>query len=257
MKDYTSNFSMEWRIHRDTQLDSKNGTGESEKTLVAKTGFDLGKMRGKLALDVGCGAGRFSEIMAKYGARVVAVDLSEAVYSVGRNVPEAQVVRADIMALPFAENTFDYIFSIGVLHHTPDTEKAFKMLPRLLKQGGELAVWVYSDEDLGMTVYNRISECYRMVTTRLPLKVLYRLCYLAIPLYYLKKIPILGQVLTVLMPSSTHKGWRWMVLDTFDWYSPKYQWKHTYSEVERWFRDAGLTDVAKLKIPVAVRGIKQ
>ena len=48
--------------------------------------------------------------------------------------------------------------------------------------------------------------------------------------------------------------WRW--LDTFDWYSPKYQWKHTYEEVEGWFREAGLVEIHRGEFPVSVRGIR-
>ncbi len=210
-------------------------------------------------LDVGCGAGRFSEVMAEHGARVIGVDMSDAVYSACENLtnyPNVQIMRADVMALPFDDGMFDIIFSIGVLHHTPDTEQAFKKLPKLLKQGGEVAVWVYSNEGVIRKVYNRISEFYRLFTVKLPFKVLYTLCYVAIPLYYLKKIPILGKILMVLIPSSTHSGWRWTVLDTFDWYSPRYQWKHSYKEVEQWFKDMGLINIVRLGVPVAVRGVK-
>jgi hypothetical protein len=42
------------------------------------------------------------------------------------------------------------------------------------------------------------------------------------------------------------------VLDTFDWYSPRYQWKHSYREVEQWFRDLGYEDVRRHDFPVAV-----
>ena len=256
---YLGNFSMEWHIHKGTQLDSMTGTMESEKTLIDKTDFDLSKVKDKLVLDAGCGAGRFAEVLARYGANVVGVDMSDAVNSARDNLkgyPNVQIVRADIMDLPFADGTFDYIFSIGVLHHTPNTEQAFKVLPRFLKKGGELAVWVYSNEGIIRKVYNRISEFYRLFSTNLPLKVLYVLCYGAIPLYYLKKIPVLGKILMVLLPSSIHSGWRWMILDTFDWYSPRYQWKHTYREVEQWFKHMGMVDIARLDIPVAVRGRK-
>jgi hypothetical protein len=45
-----------------------------------------------------------------------------------------------------------------------------------------------------------------------------------------------------------------MVLDTFDWLSPKYLHRHTYNEVEEWFWEAGLVDIKRLPFPVAVRG---
>jgi hypothetical protein len=60
----------------------------------------------------------------------------------------------------------------------------------------------------------------------------------------------------MLLPSSVDPfpDWRW--LDTFDWYSPQFQWKHTYDEVRRWFREAGLVELAEGPFPVSVRGVR-
>jgi hypothetical protein len=53
---------------------------------------------------------------------------------------------------------------------------------------------------------------------------------------------------------SIHSDPRWRVLDTYDWWSPRYRSFHTYAEVERWFRAAGLLNLQRLEIPVSVRG---
>lgn len=50
----------------------------------------------------------------------------------------------NMFKLPFKDNIFDYIYSVGVLHHTPDCKKAFQKLPGLLKNGGEIAIWLYN-----------------------------------------------------------------------------------------------------------------
>ena len=65
--------------------------------------------------------------------------------------------------LPFAPESFDYIYSIGVLHHTPDCEQAFKGLPRLLKPGGRIAIWLYS----AYNPWYRMSDVYRKWTRRM------------------------------------------------------------------------------------------
>jgi hypothetical protein len=85
---------------------------------------------------------------------------------------------------------------------------------------------------------------------------LYSLCKLAVPLYYLHRVPILRYLTISLFPCSIHPKAEWRVLDTFDWYSPKYQWKHSYKEVEGWFRELGFNSVERLDYPVAVKGIK-
>ncbi len=58
----------------------------------------------------------------------------------------------------------------------------------------------------------------------------------------------------VLVPTSLHHTPEWRWLDTFDWYAPKYQWKHSFEEVERWFQDAGLLSIRRGTFPVSVTG---
>src|SRR5262245_1467557 len=146
---YVDSFSFEWNVHKHTQLDSHRQDQSSTDMLQQKTGLTPEQVRGKLVLDAGVGAGRFSDTLLRWGARVVAVDLSYAVEAAHENFghrPEALICQADIGRLPFRPGTFDYIISIGVLHHTPDTRKYFDGLPKLLKPGGEIAIWVYPNQ---------------------------------------------------------------------------------------------------------------
>jgi 2-polyprenyl-3-methyl-5-hydroxy-6-metoxy-1,4-benzoquinol methylase len=251
--DYAKNFSFEWTVHARTQFDDQQRR-ESEETFALKTGFTPEMLRGKRVLDVGVGAGRFSDVAARWGADVVGVDISFAVESARANLeryPTAQVIQADIFQLPFADASFDYIFSIGVLHHTPDCRAAFAALPRLLKPRGEIAIWLYNAYADNL----RVNTFYRDLAQRLPNRALYALCHLAVPGYYLFRVPVLRSVLHHLVPTpSEHPDWRWRVLDTYDWYSPKYQSRHTYPEVYGWFRDAQLCDVVPLPEPVSMKG---
>jgi len=249
---YAGSFGFEWQRHRRTQLDA-GPDGESERTFRQKTGFIPGELRGKLVLDVGCGMGRFAEVASRWGAEVVAVDLSLAVEAARENLadrPNVAVLQADCFALPFAPGTFDAIYSIGVLHHTPDCRAAFQTLVPLLKPGGTIAIWVYKH----MRRWAQVASVYRIVTTRLPHRLLHALCYAAVPLYHLHRIPKLGLVTQTLLPTSIHPRASWRVLDTFDWYSPRYQSMHSEEEVRGWFEAAGLLDVRLAEIPVAVRG---
>ena len=250
--EYAASFSFEWKIHRRTQLDDETSRA-SQRSFLQKTGFDLAELKGKLVLDVGVGAGRYADVVQTAGAKVVGIDLSFSVDVAFENLSafeNVHLAQADIFALPFRKETFDYIYSIGVLHHTPDAKAAFMQLPPLLKKGGRLAIWVYD----AYTTGQRINRLWRNITTKLPQRLLYALCFLAIPLYYLKKIPLLGTLLQIVLPSAMWKSWRWRILDTYDWYSPKYQSRHTYFEVAGWFREAGLTDIEVLEFPVSLSG---
>jgi hypothetical protein len=69
-----------------------------------------------------------------------------------------------------------------------------------------------------------------------------------------RRFPAGTQLIDMVVPVSNHPDPEWRVLDTFDWYSPRYQWKHTYREVERWFRDLRFQDVRRGRVPVSIRG---
>jgi 2-polyprenyl-3-methyl-5-hydroxy-6-metoxy-1,4-benzoquinol methylase len=136
---YAKSFGYEWKRFSRTQLDSASGTTRSRDAFLEKTGLSLEQLQGKTVLDVGCGMGRFAEIVARAGARVVGIDLSSAVDAAAENLSSfenAAIVQADVFSLPFARESFDVIYSIGVLHHTPDTREAFLKLAFHLKPGG-------------------------------------------------------------------------------------------------------------------------
>jgi len=259
MDKYVKSFSFEWEIHKKTQLDSITGRPESKDTFIQKTGTKPENLKDKIVLDVGCGMGRFMEVVQPYAKEVIGVDLSFAVDSAYENLKKfdnVHLIQADIFNLPFKNNTFDFIFSIGVLHHTRDTKKAFIKLPSILKSEGEIAIWVYSDETSYTRFRNRFSDFYRIFTIHFPKRLLWYLSHTAILFYYVKKIPKIGTFLDRILPMSNHPDWKWRVLDTFDWYSPKYQHKHTWKEVINWFKEVGLKDIELLDFPIAVKGRK-
>jgi SAM-dependent methyltransferase len=259
---YASSFGFQWTQYARTQLDT-DSTHVSEINFLARTGFRPDQLHGKWVLDVGCGMGRFAEVVSRWGANVVGIDLSRAALVAARNLAARDnvfILRGDLFKLPFAFNSFDFIYSIGVLHHTPDCRAAFMALPQYLAPSGSIAVWLYS----AYNKWYRMSDVYRRVTSRMSPQALHALCRVAGPLYFvqegLKRIPLIGRpmsgVLQYALPISQFPNWEWRVLDTFDWYSPTYQSKHTYEEVFRWFEDAGLGDLHVGNEPIAVRGTK-
>ncbi|NNE66762.1 MAG: methyltransferase domain-containing protein [Pyrinomonadaceae bacterium] len=105
---------------------------------------------GKIVLEGGCGKGRHTALAHEWGAgEVVGIDLSAAVdsaFEATRGLPNAHIVQADIFKLPFKQ-CFDYAFSVGVLHHTPDPQKAFKSLCSKVLKDGHVSAWVYGKEN--------------------------------------------------------------------------------------------------------------
>jgi SAM-dependent methyltransferase len=259
---YADSFGYQWQRFQRTQLDHA-ARNLSETDFARKTGLKPEDLKGKLVLDVGCGMGRFAEVVTRWGARVVGIDLSAAAEVAAKNLHDREFIafQSDVFALPFAPGTFDAIYSMGVLHHTPDCEKAFKELPQYLKPGGTIAVWLYS----GYNKWYRFSDQYRKITTRMSPAALHSFFRVAVPFFYwlnrgLRAIPIIGKplagVIHHVFPVNTHPDPEVRVLDTLDWYSPTYQSKHTYEQVFRWFESCQLEDLSVGEIPVGVRGKK-
>jgi len=253
---YAGSFGYQWQWFRTVQLDSMNGASRSEEMLHATTGWRDDEYRSRRLLDAGVGAGRFAERAAAKGAEVFGIDLTGAVDAAFHNIglrANVHLAQADILALPFRRDTFDLAYSIGVLHHTPDPQAAFARIAPAVKPGGQFAVYLYARYGSS----HRASDALRAVTTRLPLRLMWALSAAAIPLYYLYRVPVLGTLARLAAPISLEADWRWRWLDTFDWYTPKYQWKFLYPEVFRWFRDNGFGDVALFDGPIRMCGRKR
>jgi len=252
---YASSFGFQWTRFRTVQLDSYNGTDQSAREFASTTGWGVETCRGRVVLDAGVGAGRFAEVVAAMGAEVVGVDLTTAVDAAYLNIGQrarVHLVQADIFALPFRDGTFDLAYSIGVLHHTPDPRAAFARVATTVRKGGEVAVYLYA----GYGPWFRGSDLLRRVTTRLPLRVMFWLSAAAVPLAFVYRVPVVGRLLRLAVPISLHPDWRWRWLNTFDWYTPTYQWKLLYPEVLRWFREEGFGEVEVFDDPIRVRGAK-
>jgi SAM-dependent methyltransferase len=253
---YANSFGRQWNWFRTVQLDSETGTSRSEEALNGATGWSDDEYRGRRLLDAGVGAGRFAERAAGKGAEVFGVDLTTAVDAAYRNIgerPGVHLIQADIFALPFRPHTFDLAYSIGVLHHTPDPAEAFGRVAGVVKPGGRFAVYLYSRYGIA----HRMSDVIRGVTTRLPLRAMWALSAAAVPLYYLYRVPILGTLANLVLPISMEPQWRWRWLDTFDWYTPKYQFKYLYPEIFRWYQDAGFHELEIFGDPIRMSGQKR
>ena len=131
LDNYANAFGLQWKSFAKIQLDSSNGSHISKERLERCVGASVNTLSQKNVLEVGCGAGRFTEHLVKAGAYVHAVDLSEAVEVNHANMGNAsnyKVAQANVYALPFAPQSFDVVICIGVIQHTPNPEKTINAL---------------------------------------------------------------------------------------------------------------------------------
>jgi 2-polyprenyl-3-methyl-5-hydroxy-6-metoxy-1,4-benzoquinol methylase/uncharacterized protein YbaR (Trm112 family) len=257
---YADNFGMQWHRFRQTQLDSFSGRPISAERFWKATAWRAADLSGAWVLDVGCGAGRFAEVALNAGARVVALDYSNAVDACLQNLsdrPGLHVVQGDIYALPFARGTFPFIYSLGVLQHTPDVARAFAALPPMLAPGGRLCVDFYEKSWKSALLPK---YWLRPFTRRMPKAQLFALCERFVPRllplsHALNRVPKIGPTLRRVVPVANHEGLalsvtqqrEWALLDTFDWLAPEYDNPQTAAVVRRWLEQADLAAVEVLK----------
>jgi SAM-dependent methyltransferase len=216
---------------------------------------DLSSLGGALVLDAGCGMGRHARQIARFAARVVAVDFSRAIDQASRNVADVgnvDCVQADLLALPLADNAFDYVYSLGVLHHLADTERALAGLVKKARPGGKVRVYLYWKRHGWKGVMLAGVTAARRLTTRMPFGVLRAACrLLSIVLFGVVVVPYrllsrLGIRAHEDLPLFVYSKYPFNVLynDQFDRFSAPIEKRYDADEVKRLLEAAGLGAIA-------------
>jgi len=166
---YAAAFGAQWKRFRRTQLDSYTGHSLSRNRARRALGEEVWHdLPGMQLLECGCGAGRFTEVLLAQGACVTSVDLSEAVEANQDNFPQNEkhrIAQADILNLPFPPGSYDVVFCLGVVQHTPSPEATLASLYRQVRPGGMLAVDHYSHR---LSWYTKSALPLRYYFRRLP-----------------------------------------------------------------------------------------
>lgn len=261
--DYCENFGTQWNHFREIQLDSSSSKSTSRDRFFAETGWTANEITGKVLLDAGCGAGRFAEVALECGAKVVAVDISAAAWACRRTLArfctdDYLVLRADLFDLPLRERTFDGIYSLGVLHHTPDPLGAIKHLVRLLKPSARLATWIYEKRSPDLRwIQPRTWVRAAMARQSNERKLLFSksLTAMCFPLgWTFSWFGRAGERASHFLPYAARhhlaRGdfrlqWDYSVMDTFDWYGPLYELPQREPDLVNSLKDAGLANVRR------------
>lgn len=248
---YASSFGYQWTRWPRLQFESENaGTvmeGYTRRMWEAITGV-TGPAGDRLVLDIGCGPGRFVDVARAKGARVIGLDYSQAVESAARNFandPGVCICQGDALHLPIRPGAMDGVFTIGVLHHTPDPPRGVAEAAAALAPGGWFAVSVYR---AGGFYDSKMVQAWRKLFVRLwpyaghtP-----ALAYTHLAVYAaraLRVVPVARHVVNALCPSKDLPDLDWALLDTFDSITPSYQSAHTCHEVFAWLKHAGFREI--------------
>ena len=258
LDNYTKSFGMQWNKFDKTQLDRQSdGLIISKERFFTESGWDPDDMAKKDILEVGSGAGRFSKVVLEHTlAQLYSIDYSDAVtanfHNNGAIAPDRfHLFQASIYEMPFLDNTFDKIFCFGVLQHTPDFKSSIKALISKAKPGCEVVVDFYpingwwtkvhakyifrpwakkmSHEKLYEVINSNINWLIKVSTllSRFRLNLLTRF----LPLVDLRTIPTVG------LNKSQFR--EWVLLDTFDMFSPEHDHPQRISDVVAMFNSSG------------------
>lgn len=235
--EHLDSFGLQWTTYEVAHDD------EDRRTFEAKTGVSLGDLEGQTILDAGCGGGRYSKVAAEAGGLVTGIDHTRAVNkaaSLCAHLPNVRFLQGDLKRLPFAESSFDFAFSIGVMHHDVNTRAVFDSVARVVKPGGRYSVWLYRRNQAWQEwLNNRL----RARTVTMPAARLERWCRWGA---WLGGLPIVNRTFNKIINFSNHPSYENRVCDTFDWYAPTYQHHHTVEELRTWFEKAGFKDLRVL-----------
>lgn len=254
-KKTAESFAYEWNnIYKESDFEKQN--------FLHFIGPDIKEenIKGKITLDIGCGSGRFTKHALSCGAELAfGSDLGESVefaYKLTKDLENACIVQADIYNMPF-ENQFDLAYSIGVLHHLPKPQEGFSKLPKILKNRGIMAIWVYNRRNNKRAIY--FYEPVRDLLKGLPKPVLYKLSYIpAIVAEGLNQLThffiFLGlKKIARAIPFSYYANFPFNMKlnDTFDIIATPKSNYYKVEEIEKWFQDANLKDIKSYEHPEA------
>lgn len=210
------------------------------------------------ALDIGCGTGRWTKYLSKKVGFIEAVDPSNAIFAADKLLGDIKNVRlsqASIDTLPFADETFDFVMSIGVLHHIPDTRKALYDCVKKVKKGGYFFVYLYYNLEKRGPYYTalfKLSDLVRKIVSRLPGKLKHFVCDVLAIIFYMPFI-LVGRFFNFLgfkdlakrMPLHGYQNRSFFMVrnDTLDRFGTRLEQRFSKEEIIEMMTSAGLTEI--------------
>jgi ubiquinone/menaquinone biosynthesis C-methylase UbiE len=209
-------------------------------------------------LDMGCGSGRWTKYLSDKVKFIEAVDPSKAVlsaYYLLKNESNVRITQASVEHLPFPDNSFDLVFSLGVLHHIPDTKRAMQKCVNQVKSDGYFLVYLYYNLDNRGPFYKTIfhaSTLIRRVVSKLPSGLKKLKCdALAVTIYWpfvnfsrlLRKVGLENTAKKIPLSYYMDKTWNIIRNDALDRFGTPLEQRFSKMEIEKMMKDCGLTEI--------------
>ena len=256
-KDYSGNFGLQWNKFPLTQFDSHTGFPLTKNRLFDSSKWNVNDMKNKVVIELGSGAGRFTEILLEAGCYVFSVEMSNAIYvnSINNKSDNIIFIKSSLNNLEFLKNLFDYVLCYGVAQHTPNLLETYKSCFAFGKKGGKISIDHYAK-----TYYPTTKSIWRPITKRLDPKTLFKIVNFYIPYYFnidtfIKKklpsiiskfvrflipIPCANYTDTKNVPQDKKKLIEWAIMDTYDALGAKYDNPLSLDELKKIVKKVGL-----------------
>ena len=284
----TNAFSVKWKKYHKT-YHSEKWISKEKKWILDRFGWkNISEFKKFLKsrryiLEAGTGVGNTAFLLSvNKESQVFAIDISESIefaYKKYGKLENVHFLQADIQKLPFKKKFFDFICSDQVLHHTKDTQSSFKYLTKFLQKSGTISIYVYKKKaPIREFSDDHIRKFAIEMTEKECMKLSKDMALLGKSLSKLNKkfridsdIPVLG-IKAGVYDVQRFIYWNFLkcwyskdvpfeqsIATNFDWYFPKYAYRHTPKEVKKWFQDVNLKIIHFNEIDsgINVTGIKQ
>lgn len=249
------NFGLEWERFDQADLDGREAAGYFARYFSLVDLDQLGTA--STALDVGCGSGRWAAMLAPHVGSLTAVDASERAVDVARRMlagfPHCSVLHTGIDQLPERADGYDLVYSLGVLHHVPDTKRAISACADVVRPGGTLLLYLYYRFDNKPRWFRalwRASDLARRGIARLPFTAKRLVCdAIAITTYWpLARVALVAEhvgrnVENLPLAFYRRASLYTMRTDALDRFGTTLEQRFTRLEITTMLRDVGLEEI--------------
>lgn len=249
-------FGKEWNKFDQSGLDGRLDLQEIFDSYFSL--FPWGQLpENSVGFDLGCGSGRWAKFVAQKVGKLHCIDASPAALNVAKNNladnKNCEFHLASVDSIPLPDASSDFGYSLGVLHHIPDTEAGIRACVSKLKPGAPFLVYLYYAFDNKPSWFKmiwKLSHFLRLLISKSPFRLKYLLCQIiAATIYYpIARLSLLIEKAGFSVqniPLSCYRNWSFYVMrnDALDRFSTRLEKRFTQAEIKKMLVTAGLTKI--------------